>query len=139
MKLSPDMIEQNNTAKRHIRNDLLFIVALLAVAAVVAIYLFVFRGTGDNVKVTVDGQLYGVYSLKQDIIEDIHTGADGSQLNRLIISDGKAYVEAATCPDGICAAHRPIFRDGESIVCLPHRVVITVATENTDNAPDTVA
>lgn len=133
------MIDQNNTAKRHIRNDLLLIVALLAVAAVVAIYLFVFRGTGDNVKVTVDGELYGVYSLKQDIIEDIHTGADGSQLNRLIISDGKAYVEAATCPDGICAAHRPIFRDGESIVCLPHRVVITVATENTDNAPDTVA
>lgn len=133
------MIEQNNTAKRHIRNDLLLIVALLAVAAVVAIYLFVFRGTGDTVKVTVDGELYGVYSLKQDIIEDIHTGADGSQLNRLIISDGKAYVEAATCPDGICAAHRPIFRDGESIVCLPHRVVITVATENTDNAPDTVA
>lgn len=133
------MIDQNNTAKRHIRNDLLLIVALLAVAAVVAIYLFVFRGTGDTVKVTVDGELYGVYSLKQDIIEDIHTGADGSQLNRLIISDGKAYVEAATCPDGICAAHRPIFRDGESIVCLPHRVVITVATENTDNAPDTVA
>lgn len=133
------MIEQNNTTKRHIRNDLLFIVALLTVAAVVAIYLFVFRGTGDNVKVTVDGELYGVYSLKQDIIEDIHTGADGSQLNRLIISDGKAYVEAATCPDGICAAHRPIFRDGESIVCLPHRVVITVATENTDDAPDTVA
>ncbi len=133
------MMEQIKTTKRHIRNDILLIVALLAVAAAVAIYLFMFRGSGDTVKVTVDGELYGVYSLKQDITEDIYTSENGSQLNRLVISDGKAYIETATCPDGICAAHRPVFRNGESIVCLPHRVVITVSTENTDNAPDTVA
>lgn len=90
------------------------------------------------VKVTVDGELYGVYSLSQNMTEDIHTGEDGQQLNRLVIRDGKAFVENATCPDGICAAHRSISRNGESIVCLPHRVVITVAAAETDDAPDIV-
>ena len=45
----------------------------------------------------------------------------------------------ASCPDGICAAHKPISREGESIVCLPHRVVITVRTVEDEGGPDIVA
>ena len=64
------------------------------------------------------------------------------QLNVLVIRDGEAFVESATCPDGICAAHRPVSHDGEQIVCLPHKVVITVQkTDNQvpDDGPDIVA
>ena len=131
-------MEQNNLKKRHLRNDIFLIVALLLAVAIGGIYLFVFRGQGDVVKVTVNGELYGIYSLSQDIIEDIHTGENDKELNRLVIRDGKAFVESATCPDGICASHRPIFRDGESIVCLPHGVVITVTAAEKDDAPDIV-
>jgi hypothetical protein len=76
-------------------------------------------------------------------VEDIRTGTDG--LNRLVIKDGKAYVEWANCPNlstqKRCTAHRPIYRRGESIVCLPHEVVIAVtSTGNADHpdVPDTV-
>ena len=131
-------MKQNNSKKRHLRNDIFLIVALLLAVAIGGIYLFVFRGQGDVVKVTVNGELYGIYSLSQDIIEDIHTGEGDKQHNRLVIRDGKAFVESATCPDGICASHRPIFRDGESIVCLPHGVVITVTAAEKDDAPDIV-
>ena len=109
----------------HIRNDILFIAGLLLVCAVGILYLFVFRSSGNTVQVTVDKEVYGVYSLSQNITVDIRSGEDGTKLNRLIINDGKAYIEAASCPDGICVAHRPIFRDKESIVCLPNRVVLT--------------
>ena len=131
-------MEQNNLKKRHLRNDIFLIVALLLAVAIGGIYLFVFRSQGDIVKVTVNGQTYGIYSLSEDIIEDIHTGEGDKQHNRLVIRDGKAFVESATCPDGICASHRPIFRDGESIVCLPHGVVITVTAAEKDDAPDIV-
>ena len=103
------------------------------------VYLFVFRSSGDTVKVTVDGKLYGTYSLSDNISEDIRTGENGSDINRLIVSDGKARVEYASCPDGICVNHRPIFRNGESIVCLPNKVVITVFTADASDAPDIVA
>lgn len=126
-----------NKIKRFIRNDILLIIGILAVAAIGMLYLFVFRSAGNTVKVTVDGKLIGTYSLSQNITKDIYTGENNHHLNRLVIKDGKAYVETATCPDGICVSHNPVFREGESIICLPHGVVIVVVTENS-NAPDVV-
>lgn len=117
---------------RNYRNDIIFILCILLVAAIGMLYLFVFRSQGDAVKVMVDGEVCGTYLLSQNITKDIRTGDNGEHLNRLVIKDGKAYMETATCPDGICVDHAPIFRDGESIVCLPQRVVVTVVT-NKDN------
>lgn len=127
----------NATEKKRLRrNDILFIVILLAVIAVAGACLYFFRGEGDTVTVSVDGKVIATYPLDVDRVEDIHTGKDG--LNRLVIKDGKAYVETASCPDGICAAHKPIHREGESIVCLPNKVVITVKTADNTNQPDVV-
>ena len=119
-----------------IRNDIIFIVALLVIVAAIGGGFFLLRPEGSTVTATVDGVTYGTYSLSVDTVVDIQTG-DG-QLNRLVIQDGKAYVETATCPDGICASHRSISRRGESIVCLPHKVVITI-TDGQDDGPDVVA
>ena len=119
-----------------IRNDIIFIAALLVIVAAIGGGFFLLRPEGSTVTATVDGVTYGTYPLSVDTVVDIQTG-DG-QLNRLVIQDGKAYVETATCPDGICASHRSISRKGESIVCLPHKVVITV-TDGQDDGPDIVA
>lgn len=131
------MNDKVNSSKHHIRNDIIFIIVILLVAIIGMIYLFNFRATGDMVKVTVDGKPFGEYSLSQDIVKEIYVG-DSAQHNRLVIKDGKAYVEYATCPDGICVDHRPIFRDGESIVCLPNKVVVTVTTQSNKNDPDII-
>ena len=128
-------MKQNDPNKRRVRNDVILIAALLLIALLGGAYLFLFRPQGDTVTVSIHGEVYGVYSLSQDRTEEILTGTDG-QLNVLVIRDGKAYVQTATCPDGICAAHRPIYRNGESIVCLPHGVVITVNASDSDDAPD---
>lgn len=127
-----------NNKKSRLRNDILLIAVLLVLATIGGIYLHFFRPIGNVVKVTVDGAEYGVYSLSINRIEEIRTGKGGEQLNRLVIKGGKAFVETATCPDGICAAHSPINRNGESIVCLPHRVVITVVGDKDDGTPDIV-
>ena len=125
-----------NNAKRLLRNDVIFIVALLAVVAVAGACLYFLRGEGNTVTVSVDGTVIAAYPLNTDRVEDIRT-EDGGH-NRLVIRDGKAWVEEASCPDGICAAHKPIHREGESIVCLPNRVVVTVTTADGDDAPDIV-
>ena len=85
----------------------------------------------------MDGELYGVYSLSEEISEELSHGE--GQYNRFVIRDGRAYMESATCPDGICVDHRPIYRNGESIVCLPNGVVITVIVDGDEDAPDIVA
>lgn len=120
--------------KRKRRNDLIFIAVLAVTVMVLGAGMYFLRGAGDTVTVTVDGNLYGTYPLAVDTVVEIAT--DGGY-NRLVVKDGQAVMETADCPDGICAAHRPISRMGESIVCLPHKVVVTVVTADSD-APDIV-
>ena len=127
-----------NQVNRKHRNDVLFIAVLLLLVSLVGAAFFFLRGEGDTVTVSVDGKHYGTYPLHTDLTLSIRTGDGGDQENVLVIRDGKAYVESATCPDGICAAHKPISREGESIVCLPHRVVITVHTSEGEE-PDIIA
>ena len=112
--------------KRKIRNDLILISVLIAILAIAGLMFMLLRVEGDVVVVEVNGERCGSYALSIDRTVEIRTGEDGEELNLLVIKDGKAYVESATCPDGICAAHRPISKSGESIICLPHKVVITV-------------
>ena len=117
---------------------MILIICVLVVAAGLLVYLSFFRATGNTVTVTVDGKEYGVYELTENNTVDIITGEDRQHHNRLVIKDGKAYMEDASCPDGICVAHKPVFRDGESIICLPNRVVVTVNLSDRADSPDII-
>jgi hypothetical protein len=113
---------------RIFKNDLIFVLALLLSVSLLGLGFLLFRPEGDTVTVTVDGKVRETYALSVDRTLEIITGDHNEQRNLLVIRNGEAYVSEASCPDGICAAHRPISRRGESIACLPHRVVITVRT-----------
>ena len=128
--------DQQEKNARQGRNDIIFIAALLLIIAIIGLGFFLLRKEGTTVTVEVDGQVFGEYSLFRDTVVDIDTG-DG-EVNRLVIREGKAFVETATCPDGICVGHRPISRKGESIVCLPYQIVIKVTDNGADEGPDIV-
>ena len=115
-----------NQVNRKHRNDVLFIAVLLLLVSLVGAAFFFLRGEGDTVTVSVDGKHYGTYPLHTDLTLSIRTGDGGDQENVLVIRGGKACVESATCPDGICADHHPVSREGETIVCLPNRMIVTV-------------
>jgi hypothetical protein len=111
------------------KNDLILIGAILAVLLIVGASLMLFRSEGDMVVVSVNGEEYATYPLGKDTVVDIRTGENGEQFNRLVIKDGKAYVEDANCPGGKgdrCTVHAPISYDWESIICAPHEIVIAV-------------
>ena len=46
----------------------------------------------------------------------------------ICIKDGAASVTEADCPDKLCVDHSPISRSGESIVCLPARITVTISS-----------
>ena len=54
---------------------------------------------GNQIQVTLDGKIYGTYSLSKDQTIEVK---DGDFYNRIRIEDGKAYMEEANCPDGYC-------------------------------------
>ena len=122
--------------KRRIRNDIIFIAALVLISGLTGLCFYLFRGDADVASVTVDGKPYGEFSLSENRTVEI---VSENGRNVLVIKDGEARVESASCPDGICSAHKPISRDGESIVCLPNKVVITVETAGGKDVPDVIA
>lgn len=116
--------------KKHI-NDIVLIGALL-LTALILLVLFTFnRKSGDTVKVTSNGELFGVYLLDRDAVIDING------TNTLVIKNGKAYMESADCPNLTCVKHPPISKSGQSIICLPNKVIVTVIEK--DVAVDAVS
>ena len=113
----------SSSGKRKIRNDIILICGLIAVVALVGAAALLLARDGDMVVVTVDGKPYGEYSLNENREVEI---VNGEGYNLLIIEDGKAFVKSASCPDGICSSHRPISKDGASLICLPNKVVVEI-------------
>ena len=68
----------------------------------------------------------------EHITEDMD---EGTGYNLVVVEDGKVSVAASDCPDQICVKHRPISLARESIVCLPHKLVIEMA-EGADGTDD---
>ena len=94
---------------------------------------------GNNVIVKINGVEAASYSLEDDVRYEIKTGKNNENINVLVIKNGKAYITEADCPDGICKEYRPISYVGETIVCLPHKVVIEITGDSTEMSLDAVA
>jgi hypothetical protein len=105
------------------KNDWFLAAGILAAAAILLCFQ-IFRKTGDQavVSITVDGVLYGTYSLDKDRTVEIN------DTNRLEIRGGYAQMVWADCPDQLCVNHRAVSKNGESIICLPNQVVITIVS-----------
>lgn len=118
--------------------DFIIIAATAAVVFVLFIFLYgVNNSSGAYVQIEIDGEITEVLPLDADAVRVIQTDNGGE--NTLVIKDGTAEVTEANCPDGICENHRAIRRNGETIICLPHKVVIAVVNEADKDGVDAVA
>ena len=128
------MVNMNN--KRKIKNDVILAVIVIAIAATGLLLLNVFKTEGAFAVVKLDGKETERYPLSVNTEVVIETENDGK--NTLVIEDGKAFIKDATCPDKICEGHSKISFKGETIVCLPHKVVIEIVAADSDNELDVV-
>lgn len=107
-----------------------FVLAAVVIIAAAGFFIGFLQASKDagTVTVTVDGELFGEYPLDKDAEITVNS-PDG--VNVLIIKNGKADVISADCPGGDCVSQRAIGKNGEMIVCLPHKVIITVTSTTT--------
>ena len=105
------------------KNDIILIcfVTILCIGSIG--YLFLNKEEGTKVIITVDGIPYQEAELSKNQTIDIKTE---DHVNVLVIEDGYAKMFEADCPDQICVHQKRINKKGESIVCMPHKIVVTV-------------
>lgn len=130
-------------------------VCLLA-AAMLALWFAAFRREGRTLRISYDGEVVVTEALDANVRSKSgpvyylflfeESGAtwerfgtypeipDGVPYNLLSVSGSGVSMEAADCRDQICVRHRPVSAGGESIICLPHRLVVEMAG-GTDEAP----
>ena len=111
------------------RGDILLAVIIISAAVIAAFLIPLLRPAGEQIEVEINGEKYGRYPLDTVLSLVIDEDGDGKDYNTIVIKNGTAHVEDADCRDGICIAHTPISDVGETIVCLPHRLVIRVVAK----------
>lgn len=116
------------------KNDLLLIAALLILGGALALSLHAARQEGGAVRVQIGGETVAELPLNEDARLVL---GEGGHTNTLVIENGAARVVEASCPDQICVSHGAIRYAGESIVCLPHKLVVSVEGGQTDNVDAT--
>lgn len=128
--------------------DILLIIGCLLTALFLGIFFTVSRRTGNMVSISYDG--IQLYRMNLDERNGIDTAGqtqyylilftekephvthytdrpelpDGRSYNLITVVNGTVVMDAADCRDQICVHHRPIMSERESIICLPHKLVV---------------
>ncbi|HEY2492078.1 MAG TPA: NusG domain II-containing protein [Paenibacillus sp.] len=125
------------------RGDLLIITVVVAVALFFLVPRWLPQNDSEKshipltADITVDGELYKTITLTEDEqIYDIKT-ARGD--NILKVHDYGIEMYDADCPDQVCLSFGFITKSKQSIICLPHRVMVEInGTQDVGDEPDAV-
>ena len=107
------------------RNRYWIILLVIIVLASSAAALFIQRAPGDIVRIYQDGVLIKSIDLSEIEEPQQFTVEFGSGENVIVAERGRIKVSSATCPDLLCV-RQGWLRSARPIVCLPHRLVITM-------------
>lgn len=108
------------------RGDLWLTGGLLAVSAVLGLTFLFASPAPRYVTVRVDGTQILQVPLSRDGVYPL------GETNTITVSDGEVRMTHADCPDQICVKTGRISRSGQSIVCAPNRVIVTITGEDKD-------
>ncbi len=115
------------------KRDLILVISLLVVAGIVFLIFNINNKSGKTVVITENGSTYGTYSLSENNIIDIKTNLGH---NKVVIKDGKVHMEEADCPDKYCVDKGNISKTNESLICLPHKLVVEITDDEVKNDND---
>ncbi len=107
---------------KRVRGDIILILVLITAS----VLLFVLKDNGKDgklLKVSVNGREICTLSLDEDTEYEIQGFISK---NILIIENGGARMKEAGCPDKLCVKQGEISKAGESIICLPNRIIVSV-------------
>lgn len=106
--------------------DIILLIFLIILGLVSSAYLFMSKSTGNTVIIEARGEVYGKYSLFEDKeIDVISTDSVYSDVH-VCIKNGEAKVTKSGCKNQVCVRHSAIKNIGESIICLPNKVIVKI-------------
>ncbi len=121
---------------KKLKNDIILVAVVLLLAAAGFMLSNILKSEGVYAVVKVEGKEAYKYALTENV-RTVITSDNGNR-NVFVIENGQAFIESASCKDQICVKHKKIKNEGESIICLPHKVVVEITDSVNDDAVDVV-
>ena len=117
------------------KGDVILIIGivLFSLSSIFYIKNFLNRDTDTKyLSVQVNGQeINAIDILDPDNDQEFEINTEYGK-NTVIIEDGYVRIRSANCPDQVCVIHRKISKTGETIVCLPNKLVLEIKGDNND-------
>jgi len=109
--------------------DIVLFVILVAAGLALSAWSFAAGSSGQKAVVTVDGKLYGTYSLSQDQTIEI---TQKNHLNKITIKNGAVQMSYSDCRNQVCVKDGRISKTNQSLVCLPNKVMVEITGKEAD-------
>lgn len=119
--------------KKH-RWDIIVIATILSLSLLLVAVMSLTKKEGSVVVVEINGVTAGEYPLTRNGVFPLNGGT-----NVLVIEDGAAYLNYSNCPDHTCEQTGKIRYVGQTIVCLPNRLSITIQGDSANGGVDLVS
>lgn len=117
------------------RGDLILIGVIVIAALAFLVPKWLFQQESENLhnskvfaNITVDGELYQKVELTKE--EQIIKVETSKGINILKVHDYGIEMFDADCPDKVCLSFGFVTRPNSTIVCIPHRVLVELVSED---------
>ena len=119
------------------KGDIILIIVCILIGITGCLFLILSKREAGYVSITKADGSKEFYSLATD--GEIIIETDNGGRNVLVIHNGTADITAANCPNQDCVRQKEISLTNESIVCLPHKLVISICDRQEENDTDAIA
>jgi hypothetical protein len=117
----------------------LFIIVILAVSIISWFGINKLGEMKDDRQIVIEtnGNVYKVISMEEGMKQqEIHIELGDGKYIDIVVDENGAYVKDVVCPDKVCQKTGLVSKVGQSIVCLPNKVVIYVDGETESEVDD---
>ena len=101
------------------RLDIILIISLLFAALVLFVVFSYIKRTGERVVIKQNDTVVYRGELSKD-------GEVSLKHNTVKIENGRVFMKSADCKNQICVKTGKISKSGETIICLPNKVIVEI-------------
>lgn len=101
------------------KGDFVIIVSILVTFALSIVFLSSFSKQGTRVVISQNNEVIYNKSITEN--QTIKTGT-----NVIIVQDGVVRMQHSSCKNQICVKSTEISKKGETIICLPNKVIVEI-------------
>lgn len=96
------------------------------------------KASFNELQIIQDGKIIERYAVDKNLSKTVNI-TNGDFKNIIEIKDGKIRMISANCPDKLCVKSHEISKNGEMIVCLPHRLYVKLVNAEEENGLDIIS